>query len=162
MPDRGPESRGKARTFASLYDRHGDKLRFLVVGFWNTMFGFATLWALEHLIHYDSGSILQKQAILVLNWVIGVTQNFFTFKLLVFRTKGRWMREYLRLCVTYSGTFVVQSVMIQAISAGFGASLFVANLPTTLVVMVLSYLGHKYFTFRTPEEALAEDLPQDE
>jgi len=128
--------------------RHEEKLRFLVVGVWNTVFSLAVLWALERFIPHDAASVLQKQAILAANWLIAVTQNFFTFKLLVFRTRGNWAREYGRMYVTYAGTFLVQSVMVQAISAYFSLSLFWANVPTIIVVTVLSYLGHKHFTFR--------------
>lgn len=131
-----------------LVARHEEKLRFLVVGFWNTVFNLAVLWVLERLIPHDSASILQKQAILVANWPIAVTHNFFTFKLLVFRTRGNWLREYMRIYVTYAGTFVVQSVLIQSISAYFGLSLFWASVPTIFVTTILSYLGHKHFTFR--------------
>jgi putative flippase GtrA len=141
-----------------VYSRHGEKLRFLVVGVWNTIFGLGLLWLLERFIPYDPGSMLHKQGILLVNWVICVTHNFFSFKFLVFRTRGNWLKEYLRMYVTYIGTFVVQSVMVQAISAYFGLSLFLANLPTIVVVTVMSYLGHKYFTFRTKEEAIREDL----
>jgi putative flippase GtrA len=131
----------------SLIRKHEEKLRFLVVGMWNTGFSLSVLWLLDNFIPYDRGSVIQKQLILTANWVIAVTQNFFTFKLLVFRTKGNWRAEYVRMYVTYAGTFVVQSLMVQALSAYFGLSVFLANLPTVLVVMVLSYLGHKYFTF---------------
>jgi len=145
---------------------HEEKLRFLVVGVWNVLFSMGTLWILERLIPYGPGSRLAsavsgigaKQVVLALNWVICVTQNLFTFKLLVFRTKGHWLREYARMYVTYAGTFAVESVMVQVISATLGWSLFAARLPTLVVVTVLSYLGHKYFTFRTIGEAVANDL----
>jgi putative flippase GtrA len=51
-------------------------------------------------------------------------------------------------------TFIVQSVMVQTISALTGWSLFWANVPTIAVVTVMSYAGHKYFTFRRPEDVL--------
>lgn len=137
----------------ALYGRHGEKLRFLVVGIWNTIFSVAVLWALDHWIPYDPSNLIEKQLVLTLNWAISVTHNFFSFKLLVFRTKGNWLKEYVRMYVTYSFTFVVQSVMTQTISQLFGLSLFWANIPTIFVVTVLSYLGHKYFTFRRPDES---------
>lgn len=133
---------------SAIYAEHGEKLRFLIVGVWNTAFGLVVLWVLERLMPHDSASVAQKQAILVANWLIAVTHNFFTFKLLVFRTRGDWLREYRRMYVTYAGTFVVQSVLIQSISARFGLSLFWANVPSIVVVTILSYVGHRYFTFR--------------
>jgi putative flippase GtrA len=141
---------------------HEEKLRFLLVGGWNTVFSMATLWVLERLIPYGPASVLgaalgvvvAKQVVLTVAWVVAVTHNFFTFKLLVFRTRGAWLREYVRMYGVYAVTFIVQSVMVQALSAWTGWSLFWANLPTIAVVTVMSYLGHKHFTFRGPEDVL--------
>lgn len=132
----------------ALAVEHEEKLRFLVVGVWNTVFGTAVLFLLDRYIPYDAHSLLQKEAVLLVNWVIGVTHNFFSFKLLVFRTKGNWLREYARMYVTYLATFAVQSVMILALSTWLGWNLFWASIPTLFIVTVMSYLGHKYFTFR--------------
>jgi len=145
---------------------HEEKLRFLFVGGWNTLVSMGLLWVMERLIPYGPGSALAssigvigaKEVVLAATWVVGVTQNLFSFKLLVFRTKGHWLREYGRMCVTYAGLFVVESVMIQTISAVAGWSLFWSKVPTLVVVTVLSYVGHKYFTFRTVEESVAKDL----
>lgn len=139
---------GLAERARGLYGEHGEKLRFLFVGVWNTVFSMAVLWLLDHFIHYDMSSWVQKEGILAAAWVIGVTQNFLTFKLLVFRTEGNWLREYGRMYVTYLATFVVQSVFVQALSAWFGLSVFWASVPTLVVVTIMSYFGHKYFTFR--------------
>jgi len=149
---------------------HEEKLRFLFVGGWNTLFSMGVLWVMERLIPYGPGSALAavigvigaKEVVLAATWILCVTQNLFSFKLLVFRTKGHWLREYGRMCVTYAGLFVVESVMIQTISAVAGWSLFWSKVPTLVVVTVLSYLGHKYFTFRTVGEAVADDLEMPE
>jgi putative flippase GtrA len=130
-----------------LARRHEEKLRFLVVGVWNVAFSLAVLWLLDRFIPYDHDSVWQKEAIFVLNWAIAVTQNFFTFKLLVFRTKGHWLSEYGRMYVTYTGTLIVQSVLMQVTSAVFHLGVFWATVPTIFIVTIMSYLGHKYFTF---------------
>ncbi|MDZ4655347.1 MAG: GtrA family protein [Coriobacteriia bacterium] len=141
---------------SDLAREHAEKLRFLVVGGWNTAFSMVALWVFEQLIPYGPSSALgalvgvtaAKQVVLLVAWVVAVTQNFFTFKLIVFRTKGNWVREYLRIYATYAGAFVLQSVMIQLLSAWLGWTLFWANVPTIAVVTVISYFGHKHFTFR--------------
>ena len=166
-PDRtGGAPRTRAQALRARLVPHEEKLRFLVVGVWNVIFSMAALWVFERLIPHAPGSALAstlgvvgaKQVVLFAAWVIGVTQNLFTFKLLVFRTKGRWLAEYARMYVTYTGTFVVESVMVQTISAVLGWSLFWSKLPTLVDVTVLSYIGHKYFTFRTTEQSVAEDF----
>jgi putative flippase GtrA len=150
------------RRFIERLDPSGEKTRFLVVGAWNTVFSMGVLWLLDRYVPYDVSSVSQKWLLLALSWAIGVTHNFFTFKLLVFRTRGRWLREYARMYVTYAATFVVQSMLTLVLSQAFGLRLFWANLPTIVVVTVMSYLGHKYFTFRGAREMAAEtvDAPE--
>jgi putative flippase GtrA len=142
---------GRTRELAR---KHEEKLRFLVVGVWNTVFATAALFLCEHYIPHDPNSIIQKQLILTLVWVLGVTQNFFTFKLLVFRTKGNWLQEYLRMYVTYVATFAIQSVLVQVLSARFHLTMFLSNIPVIFIVTIISYLGHKHFTFRHAVEDL--------
>jgi hypothetical protein len=48
--------------------------------------------------------------------------------------------------------------MTRSISAVVGWSLFCSKVPILVVVTVLSYLGHKYFTFRTIGGSVANDL----
>lgn len=139
------------------YERHGEKMRFLVVGAWNTAFSLVVLWVLDRVIPYDQSSIVQKEAVFFLSWVIGITHNLFTFKLLVFRTRGNWLREYLRMYVVYAATFAIQSVLMLSISELFGWSVFWATVPTVIVVTIVSYFGHKYFTFRPPSEVFERD-----
>lgn len=137
-----------AELFRGTYDRHGDKLRFLVIGAWNTLFGIAVLWVVDRAIAYDPESLLQKQFVLGVSWAISITQNFFTFKLLVFRTRGNWLREYMRMYVTYAFAFAVQSTLVLTITQIFDLSVFWASLPAIVVTTIMSYVGHKHFTFR--------------
>ena len=149
---------------ASIRERHGEKLRFLFVGGWNTLFGYCTLWLLDSLLRAH----LHYTVIMTLNWVLNVTHNLFTFKLLVFRTKGHWLREYLRSYVVYGGAYVLNLGIVAAIMefvrppdvslALLGRivvvpKLMIAALPAIAVVTVISYLGHKYFTYGRPREA---------
>jgi putative flippase GtrA len=138
------------------HERHGEKLRFLVVGAWNTAFSLAVLWILDRLIPYDQSSLVQKEAVFLASWVISITHNLFTFKLLVFKTRGNWLGEYLRMYVVYAATFAVQSVFMLLISEVLGWSVFWATVPTVIVVTIVSYFGHKHFTFRQPEEVFEQ------
>jgi putative flippase GtrA len=133
--------------------QHEEKLRFLVVGGWNVVFSYGMLWVLDGLLH----ARLHYTLILTINWVIGVTHNLFTFKLLVFRTKGNWLTEYLRSFVVYAGTFVVNLAIVAVIMEIWRPRLVIAQLPAIAVVTIISYLGHKNFTYRTTEDVPAED-----
>lgn len=147
----------KKASLASLYEQHGEKLRFLVVGGWNTLFSYGMLWILDALLH----ARLHYTLILTLNWVIGVTHNLFSFKLLVFRTRGNWLKEYLRSYVVYAGSFLLNLAIVAAIMEMWHPKLVIAQLPALFVVTIISYVGHKYFTYRTVEQSLAETYEAD-
>jgi putative flippase GtrA len=127
---------------------HEEKLRFLVVGGWNTLFSYGMLWVLDGLLHGQ----FHYTVILTLNWVIGVTQNLFTFKLLVFRTKGNWLKEYLRSYVVYAGGYVASLAITAAVMEIWHPLLGIAALPAIVIVTLISWFGHKYFTYRTGDK----------
>jgi len=143
--------------FASSYERHGEKLRFLLAGGWNTAFSYGVLVVLDALLHQR----LHYAIIMFVAWVIGVTQNLFTFKLFVFKTKGHWMKEYLRSYVVYSGSFVLNLAIVAVIITFWHPRLYIAQLPALVIVTIISYVGHKYFTYRTSGESLAETYEVD-
>src|SRR3978361_333343 len=79
-------------------------IRFLGVGVWNPIFayglyaGFVTLYGplLPHryeLLTPDLASLSGKP--------IGITMAFFCYKFFVFRTKGNYLREWLRCFAVY-------------------------------------------------------------
>jgi putative flippase GtrA len=161
MSDRLVDERGAADPRVSVVRRllGSEKVRFLLVGGWNTLFAYGMLWVLDSLLH----ARLHYTLIVTLNWVIGVTQNLFTFKLFVFRTKGSWLKEYLRSYVVYIAAYVLNLAIISLVMEllrpsdlvlAIGATsltvpkLMVAALPALLIVTVVSYVGHKYFTYR--------------
>lgn len=130
-------------------------MRFLVVGGWNTLFSYGMLWILDAFLH----ARLHYTLILTINWVIGVTHNLFTFKLLVFRTRGNWLKEYLRSYVVYAGAYVANLAIVAVVMEIWHPRLGVAALPAIAVVTLISWFGHKHFTYRTVDEPPMGDVP---
>ena len=121
-----------------------ERVRYLVVGVWNTAFGygvFAALWAL-------GGQRFHYTAILTVGYVVSLTQNFILFKWLVFRTTGHWLPEYLRTYVVYAGGYALNLALLALLVGKFGIRVLIAQLVCVGIVTVVSYAGHRYFTFR--------------
>ena len=128
-----------------FYARHGEKVRFLVVGGWNTAFNYGMLLVLDALLRNQ----LHYAVIFTLNWIVGITQNLFTLKLFVFRTKGHWLREYLRSYVVYAGAYLASLFITAVTMEVWHPMLGLAALPSIVVVTLISWFGHKHFTYRT-------------
>jgi putative flippase GtrA len=148
-------------------------IRYLAVGAFNTAFGFVVFVSLNYL--FRRFGVLGSEAAMLLANLISITVAFLGYKWFVFHTRGNYLREWLR-CLSVYGTGVVFSLVALAPLAlllrrrvvpdllsrpGFGAALFrlwrndphqvASNLAAamlTVVTVIASYFGHKYFSFR--------------
>jgi putative flippase GtrA len=137
---RFPESRVVSRVWRA----HRERLMFLIVGGWNTVFGYA-VFALLYLAYNGT---LPLTAIIVIAYVVSVVNNFFTYKYIVFRTQGRKLREALRFLVIYTPSLVANLIVLPLALKYLPLNAYVIQAIYTFVVLVLTYFGHKYFTFR--------------
>lgn len=131
----------------------GERMRYLLVGGWNTLFGLTTFWALHHLF-FERAPLL---VILVATNILSVTQAFLAYKLLVFRTRGRWLEEYLRCYVVYAGTSVLTFVAVPLLVNYLGVNPVLANTAIMMVAIAVSFIGHKRFSFARDCEGGAEE-----
>jgi len=149
----------------AVYDVHGEKLRFLVVGVWNTFFSYvlfaAMLWLLRPVLQPLSTSeyalvawVGEHYYLVVqwLSWVIAVPQSTTALKYLAFRSKGHLPSEIGRSFFVYLPMQAVSSLLLWLFSGVLGIPPLLGQLFTVGFSAVMSYLGHKYFTFRQPAE----------
>lgn len=121
-----------------------ERARYLVVGGWNTAFGYgvgvaAYLW-LSH--------VLQTVWIAALANVVSITMSFVMYKIFVFRSKGRWLAEYLRCYVVYGGTSLLGIAMLWLLIDRLHLTIWSAQAMIIASTVAVSYLGHARFTFR--------------
>jgi len=155
----------------ALYDRHGEKLRYLVVGVWNTALGYvAFLLALKYFgppLQSLSGAgvagWIAHYYYLVLQWgvwVFMVVNSTITMKYFAFQSKGRLLHQIGRAYLVYLPAQGISSVILWLTVKVFGLSPSIGQLITIAIATIFSYLGHKYFTFRVPLE-VGEVAPRD-
>lgn len=146
-----------------LNERHGEKLRYLVVGAWNTAFGYAAfLLALRFLgppLQALSGSAFAEWAsryyyIIVqwTVWVVTVVSATAAMKYFAFRSKGRLLHQVGRAYLVYLPAQGLSSGILWLTVRVMGLTPAVGQLVTIAFATVFSYLGHKYFTFKVPLE----------
>ena len=119
------------------------KISYLIVGGLNTLFGYLASNALYYTL-YDS---LHITAIGLIASVINITFSFASYKLLVFRTKGGWLGEYLR-CYAVYGLAAALSIAAVWVLVDFLRIPFWLGQGLVIGLSVgASYLGHSRFTF---------------
>ena len=128
-------------------------MRYLVVGGWNTAFGYGVFAGLNYLL---TGIIpYPYMAANVLAYVISITVAYFGYKVFVFKTKGNYLREYLRTYLVYGASCLASLAMLPVCIAGVRLVCanqvwvpYIAQAVVTPVVVAMSYFGHKKFSFR--------------
>lgn len=119
------------------------KLVYGVVGVWNTVFAYVAFYliyeAINKHIHYF--------AILLLSQVVGLTNAFVLHKWLVFKSKGPWLKEYVKYYFVYGGTLIFNLIAIWLMVDIGGLNVLIAQLIISIVVVVMAYIGHNNFSF---------------
>ena len=119
-------------------------IKFIFVGIWNTIFG----------ILLYTGAILlfgEKHYLLlgVLCNIIAITQTYFMYKFIVFKTKGNYLREYFRMYITYINSMVVGLILMYVMVTLLKINAIYANIIATLIIALFNFLMHKLFTFKS-------------
>lgn len=140
----------EAERFAGLNDRYRKNreeihrmVRYLAVGGWNTLFGLG-VYSLLYALFKNSVNYL---ALTIPTNILAITNAYLCYKLLVFRTKGNWWREYWRCYVVYGGGALLGMAMLFLLVSGCGFHPVAAQVLTVAMTIAGSYVGHKYFSF---------------
>jgi putative flippase GtrA len=125
----------------------GSKFRqpiaYVAVGAWNTIFGFG-LFALAYKV---LGSAVNYMLLLGACNILAITNAYICYKVFVFRTRGNWPKEYGRFLAVYGLATAIGMAGIGALVQGFHLHPVAANAIVTIGTIVISYVGHKRFSF---------------
>lgn len=127
-----------------LIKKHEQKVRFLIVGGWNTAFGYAAFAAIYFLLN----NYLHYLVILVISYIIGITNAYFCYKFFVFKTKGNYLKEYLRFYLVYGIVFIINLALLPIAVEFFKINPLLSQGGIIFIAVFLSYFGHKNFSFK--------------
>jgi putative flippase GtrA len=152
-------------------------VRYLAVGGWNTAFGYATYAALtwafsRHVAHgYMYAAVLGN--------FVAINVAFFGYKWFVFKTKGHYLREWLR-CVAVYGAAALPNLLLlpvvvntliyvchvspgtkvghtshfqftaEYMSSTFLTAPYIGGAILLAGTVIFSFFGHRHFSFRQP------------
>jgi putative flippase GtrA len=130
---------------------HTDRGRFLIAGSVNTAFSYLSFAALYYILSH----FIRDTPIWIASAVINITFSFVTHKVYVFRTRGNWVRAYMRYYAVYAIPFFLGLTAFTLFVDVVHVNAYVAQALIIFVNTVISYVGHKYFSFRKPREKSA-------
>lgn len=136
----------------------GEVIRFLMVGGFNTAFslvvysGFVILFT--RLLPHRGKPLIADLAFIV-STPICITVAFLCYKHFVFRTKGNYLKEWVRCFAVYSVSFPMGLVilptathLLQYVQLTRPYAPFLAGIVNSLVIACYSYFAHKKFSFK--------------
>jgi putative flippase GtrA len=126
-----------------FYFRRREQLLYLVVGGWNTVFGYG-VWAL---LQFLLGAHLHYLVVVLLAWPIAVLNAYIGYRYVVFRSRGSILKELPRFSLVYLVTLAVTLVLLPIALNVLPFNIYVVQALLTAVVVVCSYLSHRYYSF---------------
>lgn len=138
--------------------------RYLLVGAFNTVFGYSLFAVLNHGLQ-GLGAYSYMLASLVSN-LIAITVAFLGYKWFVFKTKGNYLKEWIRCVMIYSsgmlltlvGLPILVPLLRHVISRRAQAAPYVAAAIMAVVTVIASFLGHKQISFTVKTSPIAGDI----
>lgn len=157
----------------ALYDQHGEKLRYLVVGAGNTAIGYGIFMVLLRAMGAPLQALGESSSALLsavghnyylivqwAGWFLAVPISTTSMKYLAFRSGGKLLPQIGRAYFIYLPAQLISMVLLWLTVKVLHLSVPIGQLVTIAVTTVFSYVGHKYFTFKTPLE-VGEVPPQE-
>lgn len=121
------------------------QMRYIAAGGVNFMFGYFMSVA----IYYNLRQYLCLIGISIIANIICISFSFISYKLFVFRTRGNWMREYLRCYIVYGSGAVISIFCIWLMVDVVNIRFWIAQGMVLIIIVVISYFAHCRFSFAT-------------
>jgi putative flippase GtrA len=144
----------------------GQVIRYLLVGGFNTCFGYSLFVGLNYL--FRALGVYGSEIASLLSNIIAITVAFLGYKWFVFRTRGHYFREWLRCLSVYGTSMVFSLIMLPPLTLllrhWFGRSQMASNVAAAILtafIVAASYFGHKHFSFRRSGDAMDAALDSD-
>ena len=130
---------------------HDQRVAFLVVGAINTVVGFAIFVACSesvgHLVDHRFGNIAGSLVTVGITHVLAVLFFFMMHRRFVFRVRGHVLRDLVRFESVYLTALGINAVALPVL-VELGLHRILAGAVIMACTTLLSYFGHRHFSFR--------------
>ena len=147
------------RSFMSNLTNHippGQLGRYLVVGVCNTAFAYGSYALFTALL--DRHIPASYMAASLISSILNITVSFLGYKWFVFKTRGNYLKEWIRCLTVYSGSIALgllllppTVLMVSHLTGDPRAAPYIAGALVLASQVILSFVGHRHFSFRTDD-----------
>ncbi|OBI26219.1 polysaccharide biosynthesis protein GtrA [Mycobacterium sp. E1386] len=141
---------------------HDQRVAFLIVGGINTVVGFGIFVGASetagHLVDKHFGKVAGSLVTLAITQVLAVLFAFVMHRRFVFRVRGHLLRDLVRFSSVY-----LTAAAINFIALPLFVELGLDRIPAQVIIVasttMLSYFGHRYFSFRRSAAGTQDGTP---
>ena len=123
---------------------------YLFVGIYNTIFG-VVFYAIVLKIFGEQHYLL----LLLMTGVVAITNSYLTQKFLVFKTKGNYLKEYLKFFVVYFFNTVLSLLPSYVLVDICHFKPLVVNIFIVGISTVITFLANNFFAFKVSNKQAA-------
>jgi putative flippase GtrA len=139
------ESEEPGRPYGRLRGLHRDeRVAFVGVGAFNTLVG-ATLFVVLEL---TVGHVVGYMVVLLIAHVLSVLCAFILHRRLVFRVTGNVLVDLVRFEMVYLGGLGINAILLPVLVEVVQLPVILSQFLIVSVTALVSFLGHKHFSFR--------------
>ena len=135
-----------------IWFRLPQKLRFLLVGGFNTVFAYLVLNLLNILFGVLFKDIFSPVVIaniaLVIQYILTINVSFVTMRYYVFQSHGRWVHEWMKAWSVYIFLYLINAPVLTFMMTVLGWSTWLAQGVYLIFSTIITFLLHKYYSFR--------------
>ena len=120
-----------------------DKFRFAIIGCVNAAFCY--------LLYATFINFLGKgyyQPALALAWTISSITSFITHKYLVFRTRGKLLKEYLKCCSTWLISYFLNALILEFLVSIIKINVYMSQIIAPAIAGIFTYFMFKKIAFK--------------
>lgn len=136
------------------------RIAFLFVGAANTGIGFLLFTAFDltlgQVLRLQIGAAWTSVVTLACAHLVASPIAFVLHRTLVFRVRGHVVRDFFRFQSVYVVTLSINFFVLPLLVL-IGVPTLLAQAGFTVVTVIISWFGHKYFSFRRPRANAGDD-----
>lgn len=130
-----------------------EKVRFATAGIVNMAFRYVLFVLLGTIF-----SVERYQRVLLATWLLSSVVAFFSYKYLVFRTKGSHLKEFAKSLLIWCLSYGLNALILAGLAGALAWNVYFAQAAAISVIVVVNYLLFKHFAFRRQKQSLLERL----
>ncbi len=131
---------------------HQKKIRFVLVGVWNTIFGYLVFIAFDYLFErYFSPRYIAYMSAAVMSNILAIINAYIFHKYITFQSPVRGkgiIIEFARFFSTYLFSMILGLILLPVSVEVLGIAPRISAALLIPVTTIISYIGHSRFSFK--------------